>query len=556
MLGRICFLLFLTLVVAGADQAAFQAGPVESTKSLEAAWQVRQDLAAGRWDQARRGLNALMTGSRKASDYERAFSARVLAEGATRFLSRDSNFSTSLSQAAERRLKPFLAWLEDYPKLVEVIDLKEPLWIRGQAEVVAEVILAYAHLERLDGSQRHLQAIERFATGLAALDRKDPSRFPFRAHTSFARLSPGYVPLGDGRQTGGLYWVTERATQIQALVAASELLEQPALLVSAEREALGMGAHLAVSGKLPRAFTPRPVEGGGERAGITLVENLQAVYRLSGKRVYAVLAGLVASRLESGSALVSQAVKVTPALGYRSAVDRVRPSTYQVMDAENGRAVKKAFDSSAVIYPGGQTGQVVTVGREQMFWMRFDVDREDEYFFYLVFLKSDIGGGLVSVMMRIDGDKIFQVNLGGAGEVPFMDIELVEGPRPLRQGPHSFGLRFSGLLMTRPAVLDAIMVQPVVERRTVELSDGRRLIVLKNLSPEPAPTGFEEVQPWPPERLDAWDGEGQPVELKYTSDRRRRKDYLLVPAGGVVALEWRPAKGGSDGTRSSRYRVE
>ena len=88
--------------------------------------------------------------------------------------------------------------------------------------------------------------------------------------------------------------------------------------------------------------------------------------------------------------------------------------------------------------------QTVTVGRENMFWMRFDVDREDDYYFYMVFLKSQIDGGLVSVMMRIDGDKIFQVNLGGASGRPIMDMELVEGPRHLRSGPHSFGIRFSG----------------------------------------------------------------------------------------------------------------
>ena len=70
-----------------------------------------------------------------------------------------------------------------------------------------------------------------------------------------------------------------------------------------------------------------------------------------------------------------------------------------------------------------------------MFWMRFDVERDDPYYFSMDFLKSSFSGALVSIMVRIDGDQIFRVNLGGATDDPCVDSVFINGPRPLRQGP-------------------------------------------------------------------------------------------------------------------------
>ena len=176
-----------------------------------------------------------------------------------------------------------------------------------------------------------------------------------------------------------------------------------------------------------------------------------------------------------------------------------------------------------------------------MFWMRFDIEREDDYFFYLIFLKSRLEGGLVSVLMRIDGDKIFQVNLGGATD-PYVDMDFVDGPRPLRAGPHSFGIRFAGLLMTQPAILDSVLAWPVVERRFLSKPDGSRLLVLHNLSMKAARTTYPEVHAWPPEKMGALDGQGQPATLNRETDKRRRKDYLILPPGGLAWLEWREEK--------------
>ena len=178
------------------------------------------------------------------------------------------------------------------------------------------------------------------------------------------------------------------------------------------------------------------------------------------------------------------------------------------------------------------------MGRENMFWMRFDVDREDEYLFYLAFLKSEVSGGLVSVMMRIDGDRIFQVNLGGASDDPYVDVDLVAGPRRLRQGPHSFGIRFSGLLMRQPAVLDSVIVQPAVARRWMTLRDGREILALKGLNSEPLRIRMEELEAeGEPPTWNLVSGMGNPIPAKLSTDRRGRV-WLEMPPGGLAFLEW------------------
>ncbi len=481
---------------------------------------------------------------RPRSDLEAAAQARVLSLGALRY--RDD----SLVREADNRLIPLRSWLADYPRLSQPRDLEEPAWLRSQAGTAAEALVAWCQLEKVQSDPVRREAIDKFAEGLLYYKHKQPHEYPFRAHTSLAQSSTPYVATPDGEMAPGAYVPIDHARQVQALVMVAQLTGNSEYLAAAEREGLGLMSHLVTSGKLIKGFAPRPEENGGMAEAAVVVDNFLALYEATGKRPYAVMAGLAAKwandyQKKQGKDVQAQAVlnsvADTPAEFYSRATERGRPSTFQVMDAENGRAVQKAIEGVPLTYPGGTQGNTVTVGRENMFWMRFDVDREDDYYFYMIFLKSKIDGGLVSVMMRIDGDKIFQVNLGSGSGKPYMAMDLVEGPRHLRSGPHSFGIRFSGLLMTQPAVLDAVVVQPVIARRTLDLPDGRRLVVLKNLAPETAHTTYEDVRPWQGAQLETLDGLGNPAELSYETDRRRRKDYLKMPAGGLTLIEWTPA---------------
>ena len=147
----------------------------------------------------------------------------------------------------------------------------------------------------------------------------------------------------------------------------------------------------------------------------------------------------------------------------------------------------------------------------------------------------------MSVMMRIDGDKIFQVSLGDVDGRPIMRRKFVDGPRPLRAGPHSFGIRFSGLLMTKPALLDSVVVQPAVERREFVTAEGDRLVLMRNVTGDVARTDRAYFAPWPPKQEVVVDGDGVASKLGHSEDRRRRKQFLTLPPYGVAILRLPPA---------------
>ncbi len=469
------------------------------------------------------------------ANYTNAFLAFSLAESGT----------PALRSQAQQLVAPYLSWLQDYPRLQEVHGQREPAWVHGEADQVALVTLALIDLDRAAPDPRRREQINQFAQGLAQLHHTNLQNYPFSAHTSFdpARLdSPAYAPGTESKAPGAL-WRPERSYQVKALAAASQYVGDKNLLEEAQVEAMGIWSHLATSGRWVWAFVPRPT-GKSEILGAAAgVDNFLTLESITHSDAYKLLSGLAARDCLAASAKsadekaaqdwVRSHTKGNRYLDFKNASE---PVSYQVMEAEQGRAVQKAFDVLEVVYPDGEPGKMVKVGRDQMFWMRFDIEREDDYFFHLIFLKSRLEGGLVSVMMRIDGDKIFQVNLGGASD-PYVDMDFVDGPRPLRAGPHSFGIRFAGLLMTQPAILDAVLAWPVVERRF--LSNGkRRLLVLHNLSKTTAKTTYPEVRNWPPENIGCVDGSGQPAKLDRQTDKRRRKDYLVLPPGGLAWLEW------------------
>lgn len=469
------------------------------------------------------------------TNYSNAFLAFSLAESG----------SAALRSQAQQLVAPYLLWLQDYPRLQDVHGQREPAWLHGEADQAALVTLALIELDRTNPDPRRKEQITQFAQGLSQLHHTNTQSYPFGAHTSFdnARLdSPAYAPGAESKAPGAL-WRPERSYQVKALAAASQYVGDKNLLEEAQVEALGIWSHLATSGRWVWAFVPRPTGKSTILGPAAAVDNFLTLEGITHNEVYQLLAGLSARDClefaaktadeKAAQDWVRAHLKGNRYFDFKNASD---PVSYQVMEAEQGRAVQKAFDVLEVTYPDGEPGKMVKVGRDQMFWMRFDIEREDDYFFYLIFLKSRLEGGLVSVLMRIDGDKIFQVNLGGASD-PYVDMDFVDGPRPLRAGPHSFGIRFAGLLMTQPAILDAVLAWPVVERRF--LSNGkRRLLVLHNLSKKTAKTTYPEVRAWPPENVSCVDGSGQPAKLDRLTDKRRRKEYLVLPPGGLAWLEW------------------
>ncbi len=107
-------------------------------------------------------------------------------------------------------------------------------------------------------------------------------------------------------------------------------------------------------------------------------------------------------------------------------------------------------------------------------------------------------------------------------------------------GYHTVGLRFNGLLLSRPAILDSIIYQPVVEIRSFAAEGKKQLALFHNLGPDnklslPYPSGDGEI------KVKVFEERGRLGSEKKFS----RKDLsfepeieLIFPQGGSVIMEW------------------
>ncbi len=464
----------------------------------------------------------------------------------------DSQLAQVLIPTLEAEIMKVFSTLDLYPKLERQHGHQEPVWIADRGYVTAQGLLALIALERRQPKEERRQIIRKLATGLAALSRPDRYEYPFGAHLSWSDTAP-FARLDDGTQLPAAFFRADRAYAVEALTEASNLLGNRNLLQSAEREALGMFTHLVIFGEPIRGFSPALEMADEEplESVLPLVKGFLALYQATEKRLYADLAALSISVVPGGLKAMAQrpewkslieAIEETPAKPLLAATPVDDPISFQIMEAEEGKVVHQAIETVDYESPFGRPGRLAQMGRENTFWMRFDVPTEDDYMFYLNYLQSDVGGGLVSVMMRIDGDRIFQVPLGDVDGRPILRRKFVDGPRPLRAGPHSFGIRFSGLLMTKPALLDSVVVQPAIERRQFQLPNGDRLVLMRNVSDQVARTDLDNFSHWPPVESLVLDGDAERANLGSDEDRRRRKRYMTLPAYGVALIRLQPGR--------------
>ena len=457
--------------------------------------------------------------------------------------------TASLSETElDRALQAVTRDIDQYPQLSRIHGHEEPLWLSDRGDLTAQAVLALAALERRQPDPTRRETLEKLAVGLTYLQRKDRKEYPFGAHISWKEASP-MARLGDGSQVPTALFRTDRAYAVQALAEAGKLLNNKRMLESAQREALGMATHLLVHGKLIRSFAPEPEYSKQANDALPLIAGYLALYEATGNRLYSDLGALATHWLDVDSGLkgaewstLKAKLEASPSKALLRARPVGEPVTFQYIQAEDGKVVNKAIDTMDYNSSTDQSGTLAVMGRENTFWMRFDVPTEDDYLFDLAYLQSDVGGGLVSVMMRIDGDKIFQVPLGDVDGKPILRRKYVDGPRPLRSGPHSFGIRFSGLLMTKPALLDSVVVQPALERREFKLPDGNRLYLLHNTTDKTAKTDRNHFASWPPLEQVVVDGEGVSSQLGTAEDRRRRKTFVTVPPHGVALVKVAPGK--------------
>ncbi|MBQ7503623.1 hypothetical protein IJT93_13095 [bacterium] len=477
------------------------------------------------------------------------YRAHIKAKGA--LTAGSGELSERLAASAKNDLSFVEDWLKKYGRRYNIHGKTEPEWIK-EADATAQVILAFCDLNSLHPDKAYAETVDKLSQGLMLLLHNDSYRYPFGAHLSYVTIEGKprtYTVPESGDNVAGAALFPDRLYAAMARASASKLLKNSDMLASAEAEGLGLLAKLALSGKIPYSFAPRPeYEVRSMMSSAVVMENLLYLKDITGKNLYGTLAGCAAADLKRYEHENSYAqfkfftdtlLKRSGCQDWIGAEDIREPLAGTACELEDGKAVEKAFDAHDIKYPGGTDGKFVVVGRDNMFWIRFDVDREDPYYFHLDFLKSSFSGALVSIMIRIDGDKIVKVSLGGATDDPFVDSEFIDGPRILRSGPHSLGVRFSGLLMKSPAVLDSVSIEPAIGRRWIKLSSGRAVLVMHSIADKSLKTRMQELEDAENSEVgwSVFDADGKPGIKNLSSDKRHHV-WFEMPGGGTAVLEW------------------
>lgn len=434
---------------------------------------------------------------------------RALCYGFRIFLKQDASFSRQLEESIKKIFPYIQKSLEDpatgFGKYLDVQGKNMPAWLVGQSSVISgELLLGLCEFERAAHSDQVADISRKLAQGIAESQLGSLDEYPFFA----------FAPDISSRDK----WLAEESCQVAALAEAGALFNEKRWLQSAQRSVSGILSMLAAGYGPIHGFTPFPeIAYQTSSAACTLVENLTALHRASGLEFYSILAGLFASwylgnnpvhapvyDVETGmghdsvkngvlsrnanpqataEALISLfCLRGTPGEQYFSAVEEsVR--AFIVLEAEKGQAVRKAFEVTP--HPGlgadGESRNLVIVDRETSFWLKFSITETENYLIYLIYLKQPFFDSSTAVNLRIDGNKQFTVPMGGSSDTAYLTLQKVADPTLLYQGLHTLGVKYSGLAFTNPAVVDSVILQPVLSRRVFS-AGGHRVMLLKSMS--------------------------------------------------------------------------
>lgn len=381
--------------------------------------------------------------------------------------------------------------------------VNSPTWlVEGRGDTSSLYILALCKMYEKDKKEETKNYIKMLSDGVKQFTTLKYDEFPYCAHYESV-ANPHIFTLSANRQT-------------EALAKAGELLKDKELTTSAKNEADNLIVHLLSSYGPICGMAPSPVVYPQTSQGAQVItENLIALAEATKDKKYETLAGISASwfykgntagknvydpttgkskvflagngvsddtNLESAIEALSTLVSIykTDGWDYRLYKEAKKPHSYIILQAEEGKAVRKDYEIEDIGYPSGMMGSLVAIKKENSFWLRFSIEEDDEYAFHLCYLKQSGFGVSTSILMRIDGDKIYTVPLAGSQEDTFMFMQEVLERRILQAGLHSMGIKFSGLLLGKAAKIDSVILQPLSQRRTFENEEGEKLTIVKS----------------------------------------------------------------------------
>ena len=436
--------------------------------------------------------------------------------------------------------------------------MKIPAWlIRGRGDLSAMYLMGMSRFYEDNEYYKLGKIAKELGQGVMEFKFLEPENFPQHAHLTFTDLPT--------------IWKTNNAFQTAALAYGSKAFQRKVWLSEARDEGVGFLLHLVTSYGPIEGFYPHPDLYPQSAVGAwTLTTNFIALYRVTKNEDFAKIAGLCAAwffknnptgnnlyfaadgsctdkvfeggvnekkSLKGSAVAILSLLEVhgTPGekyLNYKS--DYIHG--FLVIESEEGKPVNTDFEIQDHEYTHEGKGKVVVIRRNNTFWHKFKVDYQDNYFLLLSYQKQLQYSSAVAVNVRIDGGPILLVPLGGAVETPYMLMQKVTESVPLLPGLHTLGVRYKGLLLTLPAIIDCSVIQPVLQRKKFSNEFGQHLILIKNWEAKKHKMKLSEDLKGikPKVRTESISGK----ELKNPITTEKGKTYFNIPEEGYGIMEW------------------
>ncbi|MHB0856847.1 MAG: hypothetical protein ACYC5M_04680 [Anaerolineae bacterium] len=442
----------------------------------------------------------------------------AMAEGYDVFREELPEFAEALQQRMELAMEALDRQViePNYGQYIDLHGVQVPAWFIGDgadASSIAVIALTRYYEATQDEEAMHLATA--LVEGIAEFQLGDPISWAFQAHLPYARSLT--------------LWHAWGVRMVMALARAGEVFEQSEWVASAEQEANAFVTHELVSigpinGLLPAPADLVEINYGNE----VLTNNLLALAEATGKEAYSHLAGIQATwwfgNNPAGEPMYDPATGrprdgiqpdgsinrnagaesvVSALLGLMNVLQDPIASAYldydtvqqvvgwQMVEAESatlegGAEVVTPEDAwtGEALWSGGAYLQLGE-GDEASIDVELPID--SHYRLFVVYDRQQGDPGSVAIEVWVDGARPVRYQQGGAaapGDSPnesYLWMDSVVIPGRLLTGSHTLTLRG----VVGEARIDALLVQPLVEYRTLQADDGRTVTLLKSMSERP-----------------------------------------------------------------------
>ncbi len=387
-------------------------------------------------------------------------------------------------------------------------------WLLGEgSDFSAEMALGLAYYFQATQNNSARTLLEKLCDGIAACQLGDAIHFPFGIFIS----SPNNIHL----------WHAWGSRQMMALALAGKILQRQDWIAAAQKAADHFYLHQLTGDWLAEVNPSFEKYAQIQYGTASAVEGLVALYQTTDKKQYAQWAGLFGSwwlgnniadfamydsstgrcydgidrngvNLNSGGESVAEGLLGLQSVFYESEAQpflfyrEQSRHAYRILEAENYSNIASGspFISNSQTYGPARVsnGRYLELRQGDAVGYRVTISSatavNNEYAIYLQFGWQSGDTNAVGVSVEVNGASQFHAQ--GGASATFLWVRALQQRITLPAGDHEIILRYAGSDPQRTAIVDYIMLQPIVQRKIFTGPMNATITVERHLPPATA----------------------------------------------------------------------